>query len=154
MAADFDVRVGAYAVIIRDGELLLAHWNQYGNSRWTLPGGGLELGEDAPAAAVREVREETGFEVRLGALLGVDSHFIPPGRRMRGEPRLLHGLRIIYAAEITGGALRHETGGSTDQAAWFPLEEVASLDRTELVDAGLRLFGSPGAHSGPGTRAG
>lgn len=154
MAADFDVRVGAYAVIIRDGEILLAHWNQYGNSRWTLPGGGLEYGEDAPTAAVREVREETGFDVSLGNLLGVDSHFIPPGRRMRGEPRLMHGLRIIYAAEVTGGALRHETGGSTDEAAWFPLAEVPSLDRTELVDAGLRLFDSPDVRSGPGTPAG
>ncbi|WAP52628.1 NUDIX domain-containing protein [Arthrobacter sp. ATA002] len=104
MAEDFDVRVGAYAVIIRDGSILLAHWNDHGYSSWTLPGGGLEAREDAPAAVVREVREETGFTVEAGELLGVDSIFIPPEHRFPGgERRLLHALRIIYRARVTSG---------------------------------------------------
>ncbi len=136
----FDVRVGAYAVVVRDGSILLAHWNQHGNSAWTLPGGGLEYGEDAPTAAVREVREETGFSVELEDLLGVDSHFVPAERRMRGEGRMLHALRIIYRARITSGTLVSEAAGSTDEAAWFPLEEVAGLERVGLVDAALKLL--------------
>ncbi|MFZ3452542.1 NUDIX hydrolase [Arthrobacter sp. 7Tela_A1] len=139
-AKNFDVRIGAYAVVIRNGSILLAHWNQHGNSAWTLPGGGLEFGEDAPTAAVREVAEETGYSVELAGLLGVDSHFVPPAKRMHGEGRMLHALRIVYRAEVTGGSLASETSGSTDQAAWFPLDEVPSLERVGLVDVALEML--------------
>ncbi|GAA3294831.1 NUDIX hydrolase [Arthrobacter citreus] len=140
MAEDFDVRIGAYAVVIRDGSILLSHWNDHGYSGWTLPGGGLEAREDAPAAVVREVREETGFGVETQELLGVDSIFIPPERRFPGDNRrLLHALRIIYRARVTSGTLTHELGGSTDQAAWVPLDRVSELGATPLVQVGLKL---------------
>ncbi|MFJ7750447.1 NUDIX hydrolase [Arthrobacter sp. NPDC097144] len=138
--ADFDTRVGAYAVIIRDGSILLSHWRDHGHSSWTLPGGGLEMREDAPAAVIREVREETGYTVELEELLGVDSIFIPPEHRFPGEdPRLLHALGIIYRARVTSGVLTHEVGGSTDQAAWVPLEQVAELGEAALVQVGLEI---------------
>ena len=140
VAEDFDVRVGAYAVIIQDGSILLSHWNDHGYSGWTLPGGGLELKEDAPAAVVREVREETGYGVETQELLGVDSIFIPPERRFPGEkPRLLHALRIIYRARVTSGTLTHELAGSTDEAAWVALDQVSGLGATPLVQVGLKL---------------
>lgn len=139
MTRQFDVRVGAYAVILREGKVLLAHWNEHGNSCWTLPGGGLELLEDAPTAAVREVMEETGYAAVLDGLLGVDSLFIPAEDRLRGEGLPLHALRVIYRAHVAGGSLRHEQGGSTDQAAWVPLEDLDSLATTTLVPIGLKL---------------
>lgn len=140
VAEAFDVRIGAYAVVIRDGNILLSHWNDHGYSSWTLPGGGLEVREDAPAAVVREVREETGFTVETEELLGVDSIFIPPEHRFPGEnPKLLHALRIIYRAKVTSGVLTHELGGSTDRAAWVPLDRVADLGPAPLVHVGLKM---------------
>jgi len=37
-----DVRVGAYGVIVADDRILLTHWNEFGRTGWTLPGGGME----------------------------------------------------------------------------------------------------------------
>ncbi len=138
-----DLRVAAYAVIIDDSDhVLLAHWVEGRRAAWTLPGGGLEPGEDPETAARREVREETGFRVQLEGLLGIDSHVIPASRRVQpGHTEPLHALRIVYRAHITGGRLRDEVDGSTDRADWFPLAAVAHLPHVKLVDVGLRMAG-------------
>ena len=53
--------------------------------------------------------------------------------------RTLHRLRIVYEGRITAGELRNETNGSTDLAAWNPLDGVVHLDRVELVNVGIEL---------------
>ncbi|SIT85594.1 NUDIX hydrolase [Microbacterium sp. RU33B] len=137
-----DMRVAAYAVITDDdGRILLAHWNEGRRAAWTMPGGGLEPGEDPERAAQREVREETGYKVTIGALLGIHSRVIPPGRRIAEATDPLHALRIVYRAYVTGGRLRNELGGSTDRAEWFTLAEVKTLQRVKLVDIALGMAG-------------
>ena len=82
-----DMRVAAYAVIIdADDRILLAHWNEGRRAAWTLPGGGLESGEDPEHAARREVREETGYRVTVGDLLGIHSRVIPDIRGRQDGP--------------------------------------------------------------------
>ena len=126
-----NLRVAAYAVCIRDDEVLLARWIGPRGPEWTLPGGGLDHGEDPRDGAVREVEEETGYVARLDALLLVDSiHFVE-------GPVDHHGIRIVYAATVIGGELRFEVDGSTDMAAWIPLADVPQLARVDLVDVGL-----------------
>ena len=138
-----DLRVAAYAVIIDgDDRLLLSHWVEGRRPAWTMPGGGLEDGEDPVDAARREVREETGYRVEIGDLLGIHSRVIPPGRRVTGAAVPLHTLRIVYRARIIGGRLRDEVDGSTDRAEWFGLSSVRRLQRVRLVDIALRMAGA------------
>lgn len=147
-----DIRVAAYGVIIQDGDILLAHWNDSGRSGWTLPGGGINPGEDPADAAVREICEETGYTAELDELLGVHSYVVPAEQRLNPDAVVpLHALRIIYTAHVTGGVLTNERDGSTDRAAWHPLDSLEHLDTVGLVDVALGML--PGlSPAGPGLR--
>lgn len=133
-----DIRIAAYGVIIRDEHILLAHWNEHGRSGWTLPGGGVEGSEHPVQAARREIAEETGYQASIDRLLGIDTMVIPASKRRTGNAPL-YAMRVIYRASVIGGELRDEVGGSSDEARWVPLAEVASLHRVSLLDIALRL---------------
>ncbi|MFF9377935.1 NUDIX hydrolase [Streptomyces griseoluteus] len=135
------LRVAAYAVCVRDGQLLLARSPARGGGHeWVLPGGGAEFGEDPYDTVRREVAEETGYQVEVTDLLGVHTNrAVLPGR-FPGRAVDHHGVRLLYAAHITGGELRYEVGGSTDLAGWHDLDAVPGLARVSLVDTALRLW--------------
>lgn len=138
---DYDTRLAAYAVVVDDqGQVLLALWNEGTDPQWTLPGGGVELEESAEQGAVREVREESGYDVVLDRLLGVDTSVIAPGERLRATDRPMKAVRVVYTARVIGGELRFEVGGTTDEARWWPLSAVTALPRTGVVDIALGLW--------------
>jgi ADP-ribose pyrophosphatase YjhB (NUDIX family) len=133
------MRVAAYAVLVADGSVLLSRWIASPERRlWSLPGGGVEHGEDPADAAVREVAEETGYSVEIERLLGIHSMGWQFERQLGTVD--LHAIRIVYSARVTAGTLRFETGGSSDMAAWTPRDQVPTLERVSLVDAALRLY--------------
>jgi 8-oxo-dGTP diphosphatase len=136
-----DTRVSCYAMVVDDERrLLLAHWNEGGRTGWTLPGGGLDRGEQPHECVVREVLEETGYDVELDGLLGVQVGELPVERRIvrgRGDLRL---VRIVFRAHVVGGSLHHEVEGTTDEARWVPLDDVRDLDCVDLVDIGLAML--------------
>jgi 8-oxo-dGTP diphosphatase len=138
---DYDTRLAAYAVIV-DGSsrVLLALWNEADEPKWTLPGGGVELHESVEDGAVREVKEETGYDVALTGLLGVHSYVVPPGRRLMRTRRPMRPVRVVFSASVLGGELTKEIGGTTDEARWFPLAEVAALPQVGLVEIALEMW--------------
>lgn len=123
-------RLSAYGICVQDGKILLARWIHGGSPLWTLPGGGVDFGEDPWQAVVREVAEETGYEFEADTLLGIDSLH---------RPGTFHGVRVYYEGRVVGGDLRHEVNGSTDLAAWFDLAELDPLPVSDLVGPGLAL---------------
>jgi 8-oxo-dGTP diphosphatase len=128
-------RVAAYAVILRVGpnpdsaqEILLSRLAERitSDELWTLPGGGLDHGEDPRDAVLREVREETGLEAEVGETARVYSAHLPgvwrDGRRVDA-----HALRIVYDGWVPPDAPKPrvvEVGGSTSEAAWHPVKDV------------------------------
>ena len=129
-------RVSAYGLILLESRILLCRISNHlplDAGFWTLPGGGIDFGEDPADAMVREVHEETGLIVRPLAITGIDSFYV------REAEREFHGIRIIYRTEVVGGALRYEVDGTTDLCAWWSLEEARGLPIVNLVSAGLEL---------------
>ncbi len=128
-------RVAAYAVILRDGEILLSRLSPTitPEELWTLPGGGLDHGEDPRDAVVREVCEETGLDAVVGETARVYSAHLPgvwrDGRRVDA-----HALRIVYEGWVSPDSPEPrvvEVDGSTVEAAWKPVDDV--LDGTVPV---------------------
>jgi 8-oxo-dGTP diphosphatase len=105
---------------------------------WTLPGGGLDFGEDPLQGCLRELEEETGLLGTVLDLAGVDSRLYTFERP--GGPVEMHAVRILYRVTITGGTLRDELDGSTDRCAWFSPADLAGLPVVDLVEAALSLF--------------
>src|SRR5215468_1771700 len=64
-------RVAVSALLFDEHRVLLIHRRDI--DWWSLPGGGMELGETVEEAVKREVREETGLEVEVEQLVGVYS---------------------------------------------------------------------------------
>ncbi|WP_028807503.1 NUDIX hydrolase [Streptomyces canus] len=133
------LRVAAYAICVRDEQILLARWLNDGLPEWTLPGGGMEHGEDPHDTVLREVAEETGYRVEVTGMLGVRSVRFPSRSRF-GRTVERHHVGLMYEARVIGGELRYEVGGSTDMAAWHDLDAVPALKRVSMVDFGLRLW--------------
>jgi 8-oxo-dGTP diphosphatase len=129
-------RLASYAVCIDAGRVLLVHHRATGH--WTLPGGGVEHGEDPIKTPVRELHEETGYRGAVERLLGVDSRIIPAAERLRPGPEH-QNIGIYYRVSVTGGDLRTESDAEIVAAAWVPIEDVANLRRSSLVAIGLSL---------------
>jgi 8-oxo-dGTP pyrophosphatase MutT (NUDIX family) len=64
-------RVPSVNVVVADGEGRILMIRRTDNGNWALPGGAIELGESAVAAAVRETAEETGVTCAVTGLVGI-----------------------------------------------------------------------------------
>lgn len=112
------------AGIVRDGRLLMVQEGKEGfRGMWGLPGGRVEPFERIEDAIVREVREETGLDIRIAGLTRVVRYV-----SVRGY----HTMRFNFVVEEIGGELRVD-GEEILDARWMTYVEIA-----ELADENIR----------------
>lgn len=99
-----------------DGVVLIERLNP--PPGWALPGGFVDYGESCEHAAVREMKEETGLDVKLTGLLGVYSD---PGR----DPRH-HTMSVVYTG-VAEDISKLKAGDDAGKAQIFPLGKWPEL---------------------------
>jgi 8-oxo-dGTP diphosphatase len=103
------------AVVIKNNKILMVkQYVQRGDIVWNFPGGGIEEDETPEFACVREVKEETGFEVVVGRLLHKKDH------------------KYTYLTEIIGGSLQLDKSIRDNDdiidLAWIELNDEEKFD--------------------------
>ncbi|WP_173526496.1 NUDIX hydrolase [Nonomuraea antri] len=120
--------------VVRDPDgnvLLLRHRFWPRERQWGLPTGGAKRGETFEQAVAREVREETGLEVRVGELVHLGSGF-----QLR--------IEVAYAAEYAGGGRMRLNDMEILDARWCAPGDLPQ----NLLQAHRRLIESSLAHDG------
>ena len=112
------------------GELLLIRRTD--NDNWALPGGGVDIGESVPQAAVRETREESGIDCEITGLSGI---YTDPGHVIlytsNGEVR--QEFSVVLTARAIGGQL--SASSETSEARWVRLAELSEY----RMDQSMRM---------------
>lgn len=119
-------KVDVRAVVIRDGKVLLVH-ELSDPGHWTLPGGWADVNEPPSLAVEREVREESGFEVRAVQLLAVYD------RDAQGHtpPHPFHVYKLFFRCELLGGEPKpnHEA----DKIEFFDPGDLPPLSKARVL---------------------
>lgn len=123
------VAVGAVVQDAAGRLLTVRRGNPPAQGRWTLPGGRVEAGESLAEAVAREVAEETGLAVRVGALVG----------HLEVRDHDHHFVILDFHAEPVGGSLG--AGDDADEVAWMTRGELADADTTDGLLAFLERHG-------------
>ena len=130
--------VGVGAVIVQDGGVVLIK-RKYEplKGRWSLPGGGVEVGETLAEAVAREMLEETGLQVEVGPVIEVFDRITRDGeQRVR-----YHYVLVDYLCWPIAGEL--QAGSDVDDAVVVDPAALAPFDlapqTTAVIDRAVRL---------------
>ncbi|WP_312472021.1 NUDIX domain-containing protein [Neobacillus sp.] len=114
--------------IIKGNDVLIIKENKPSAiNKWNFPSGRIEPKEDILYAACREVKEETGFDVKLTATTGVYNFISSTNNQV---------ILFHFTGEIIGGSLKIEEDEIID-SRWIKVSELMNLDNKDLREAGV-----------------
>jgi 8-oxo-dGTP diphosphatase len=121
--------VGVGGVVIHRGRVLLVRrGSEPLKGEWSIPGGVVELGEDLAQAARRELKEETGLEVKPLEVLAVFDRIHRQGRRVK-----YHFVIVDFACRLRRGRLK--PASDVLDARWVRCQDLPQYNLTERATA-------------------
>jgi ADP-ribose pyrophosphatase YjhB (NUDIX family) len=131
--------VGVGGVVIAGGRaLLIRRGAEPLKGEWSIPGGTLELGETLAEGVARELREETGLEVKVLGLIEVFERIFPSpgGAPERATGPQYHFVILDYLCEAMNGVAR--PGSDVTEIAFVPEDELEKYSLTPTATRVLR----------------
>jgi 8-oxo-dGTP diphosphatase len=127
-----DVMAAGAVVTRKGGDVLLVHRLKYDD--WSFPKGKLDPGEHLTTAAVREVAEETGLDIRLGPPLSTQRYWAENGERRIKRVHYWVGT-VVGDDDVS----TYQVNDEIDEVAWVPFDKVCDrldydYDRTTLEE--------------------
>jgi ADP-ribose pyrophosphatase YjhB (NUDIX family) len=121
--------IAAVGAIVFKGEsvLLIKRAREPSAGQWSIPGGKIELGETLAGAAVREVEEETGIEIRVDKVVNSYDNII---RDESGDIKY-HYLIVYYSADYVSGEPRLSPESS--DVMWKELSGVREMEMSGIL---------------------
>jgi 8-oxo-dGTP pyrophosphatase MutT (NUDIX family) len=116
--------VPSVVAIVQDyqGRVLMIHKTD--NDKWALPGGGHEPGESISDTVVREVKEETGYDVAVDTITGIYTN--PKHVMAYDDGEVRQQFSIAFRAHLTGGHKR--TSSESSEVEWLMPHQIEQLD--------------------------
>jgi ADP-ribose pyrophosphatase YjhB (NUDIX family) len=117
--------------VFKDNKILLV--KEKVNNKWSLPGGFCDVGLSPVENAIKEIKEESGYEVRYKKLLALlDYHKHPH------PPQPFHYYKIFIQCEITGG--NPQAGLETSEIGFFEENNLPDLSSGRNTESQIRLL--------------
>jgi len=123
-------RVDVRAAVFDDNRLLLVR--ERADGYWSLPGGWAEVGQSAAESIEREVREESGYAVRVAKLLACWDRNKHPH-----PPIPVHAYKLVFRCELLGGVAT--TSAEIIESGFFALDQIPALSLTRTLPEQIRF---------------
>ncbi len=127
------IRCASKAIIIDNGSVLLNRCKKEdGSIYYDLPGGGQNLYESMEQTVLREVKEETGYEVCVTGFVGLAEEINTDETMREQYPEYTHRILHIFTAKLVGDKkdVPVEKDFCMEESEWVPLDDVETIAET------------------------
>ena len=122
-------KIDVRAAVMQNYKILLVQ--EISDERWAMPGGWADVGDIPSEVAVRETKEESGYDVKPIKVIGVFD-----ANRLGGQLEFFHAFKIVFLCELIGG--KAATSDETQEVNFFNFDDFPTLSLNRTNDKHIK----------------